>query len=153
LQKLAGFILARSKYVIFLWLLLLLATSLISGRVGSSLTDSLVLPKSESQTAADLLDSQPSLHSKGTLVVVFSSTSDDPIEAIDIEPLISAMTRLPFVQSMTSPFTQNSTSISRDRKIAFSTVKLNVSNLGNREERRLSKRVSRKSAQACRWSY
>ncbi|CAB4872472.1 unannotated protein [freshwater metagenome] len=150
LQKLAGLILTRSKYVISLWLLLLLATSLISSRVGSSLTDSLVLPKSESQTAADLLDSQPSLHSKGSLVVVFSSTSDNPLKAVDIKLLISAITRLPFVESMTSPFTQDSTSISRDRKFAFSTVKLNVSNLGNREER--IKKVIEKSQQKKRSS-
>lgn len=145
MSKLAQLITARSKQIIVLWLLLLIATSLLSMREGANFTDSLSLPKSESQVASDLLKSEHSPDGLGSLQVVYASKDNSPLKPKDLKRIISAIKKLPFVDSISSPFAPGSQSMSADGKIAFSTINMRDLTLSTKGEK-IQKIIDRANA-------
>ena len=135
MNKIARIVISRSKLIVFLWLLVLAVTSLLSIQKGSDFTDSLSLPMSESQKAADLLISAHSVVGLNSMQIVFSSTDNLPLNQTELQMVISAVGNLSFVDSISSPFDPGSQAVSKDGEIAFSTVNLKELNLSNRGEK------------------
>jgi len=144
MSNLSRIIISRSKFIVLFWLLALIVTTLLNTREGSAFTDSLSLPKSESQVADDLLANAHSAEELDSLQIVFSSRNKSPLKQEELRHIISRIGSLTFVDSITSPFDPESQAISKDGKIAFSTVNLKNLNFGNRNER-IEKIISKAS--------
>ena len=114
MNKIARIVISRSKLIVFLWLLVLAVTSLLSIQKGSDFTDSLSLPMSESQKAADLLISAHSVVGLNSMQIVFSSTDNLPLNQTELQMVISAVGNLSFVDSISSPFDPGSQAVSKD---------------------------------------
>jgi len=134
-QKIARFIITHSRSIIVLWILMLIVTSLLTLRVGAKFSDSLSLPQSDSQIASKLLAGEPAVDGLSSLQVVYASTTNAPLKPNDVNRIASAIARLPFVASISSPFVLGSQSISKDGKIAFSTIVIKKLSLSNRDEK------------------
>ena len=102
---------------------------------GSDFTDSLSLPMSESQVAADLLASALSAEGLDSLQIVYSSLDNSPLRQEELKHIISRIGNLAFVDSISSPFDPGSQAISIDGKIGFSTVNLKNLNFSTRNEK------------------
>ena len=104
-------------------------------QIGSNFSDSLSLPKSESQVASNLLTGAHSAAGLDSLQIVFSSTDNSPLMEIELSNIISAIGNIAFVDAISSPFDPDSQAISKDGKISFSTVYLKNLNLSNRDSK------------------
>jgi RND superfamily putative drug exporter len=114
------------KLVVLLWLVLLVGMTGVSQKVGSAYSDSFTLPKTESKTALDLLTKFAPAQKGDSIQVVYASNVG-LLTAAEITPIEAKLSTLHHVSGIDSPFAQGNGAISKDGKIGFSTLHLDIS--------------------------
>ena len=118
---------ARNPWrVIGCWVLVALSALLLNAAVGGKVTNSVQVPGTESQSAADLLNSRfPSRGESSGLVVFADHDGDltDPGDRTAIVATLAALQRDPAVASVSDPFDPTERTISADGLTAFATVR------------------------------
>jgi RND superfamily putative drug exporter len=125
MSKMSDWTYKHRKLVVGLWLLLLVGLGGISQKVGSAYSDSFTLPKTESKTALDLVAKYSPSQQGDTIQVVFAS-HQGPLTQLEIERVNKKIATLRHVSTIDSPFSGQSQEVSRDGRIAFSTLHLDV---------------------------
>ncbi len=142
LNNLSDFVFKFKKTTVIVWIALLSGLLALSGQIGSSYSDSLTLPDSESKVASTLLEgfqasaqktstsSSSSSSSSGSssetmIQVVFASTKVALSEA-QIAPALQAIAAVDHVTAIQSPFKLGAKAFSTDGLIATSNVALDV---------------------------
>ena len=123
---LANWTFKHRKLVVVLWLLLLVGITGISQKVGSAYSDSFTLPKTESKTALDLLTKFAPAQKGDSIQVVYAAKSG-LLTSQEIAPIEAKLSKLHHVSGIDSPFGGRNGAISKDGKIGFSTLHLDVS--------------------------
>jgi RND superfamily putative drug exporter len=111
---------AHRRWVIGGWLLLLILGIVVAQGVGNSFDNGLTLPKTDSQRAANLLQSRFPRVAGDADQIVFAARGGKLTEAAvrdRIEPMLARVARLPHVTDVSSPM------ISPDGSIGFSMVR------------------------------
>lgn len=126
MPSLANWTFKHRKLVVLAWLLLLVGITGIAQQVGSAYSDSFTLPKAESRTALDLM-AKYSPAQKGDDIQVVYASKDGPLTERMIAPIEAKLAKLSHVSAVDSPFAGRNSAISKDGKIAFSTLHLDVS--------------------------
>jgi RND superfamily putative drug exporter len=126
--RLARWSMAHRRLVVGGWLLLLVLAIVVGQRVGNSFDNGLALPKTDSQRAADLLQSRfPSVAGDADQIVFAARGGKvtDPAARAKIVPMLERVARLPHVTGVNSPFdgVGQTTTISRDGSVGFATVR------------------------------
>ena len=125
MSSLANWTFKHRKLVVVLWLVLLVGITGISQKVGSAYSDSFTLPKTESKTALDLLSKYAPAQKGDSIQVVYASKSG-PLTPQEISPIEAKLSKLHHVSGIDSPFGGRNGAISKDGKIGFSTLHLDV---------------------------
>lgn len=123
---LANWTFKHRKLVVVLWLLVLAGITGVSQQVGSAYSDSFTLPKTESKTALDLLTKYAPAQ-KGDSIQVVYAAKVGVLTAAEIAPIEARLSTLHHVSGIDSPFAGRNGAISKDGKIGFSTLHLDVS--------------------------
>lgn len=126
MSRLANWTYKHRKFVVVIWLLLLVGISGVSQKVGSAYSDSFTLPKTESKTALDLIAKYFPAEKGDSIQVVYAS-KNGPLTQQQIDPIDAKLAKLNHVSGVDSPFSGRSRSVSKDGTIAFSTVHFDVS--------------------------
>ena len=122
---LANWTFKHRKLVVVIWLVLLVGITGVSQRVGSAYSDSFTLPKTESKTALDLLTKYAPAQ-KGDSIQVVYAAKVGVLTAQEVAPIEAKLSKLHHVSSIDSPFGGRNGAISKDGKIGFSTLHLDV---------------------------
>ncbi|MCU1397170.1 MAG: hypothetical protein JWN62_279 [Acidimicrobiales bacterium] len=112
--------------VIGCWVLVAISALLLNAAFGGKVTNSLQVPGTESQSAADLLNNRfPSRGESSGLVVFADHDGDltDPGDRTAIVATLDAIQRDPAVASVSDPFDPTERTISADGLTAFVTVR------------------------------
>ena len=125
MSGLANLVYKHRKITVVLWIVVLLAISGISQKVGSAYSDSFTLPKTESKTALDLITKYLPAEKGDSIQIVFAS-KNGPLTPAIIDPIDAKLSGLAHVSSVASPFAGQTRAVSADGTIAFSTVHLDV---------------------------
>ena len=121
LQRLAAWCYRRRRRVLVLWIAALIVVSAVGSSVGSTFSQGFALSGTESQRAADLLESRFPARAGDEGQVVFTPT--DGAVQTRIEALFADVAKVPGVTAVVSPFTPEGVrQISRDGAIAYATV-------------------------------
>jgi RND superfamily putative drug exporter len=116
--------------VVGLWLLVLAATFLGSSATGSNYTQSTTLSGTPSAAAASLLQQAVPGQSGDTEQIVFQTktgTVDNPAVESQITAMLGQVSHLPYVSSVTSPYTPaGAKQVSAGKTVAFATVNFSV---------------------------
>jgi len=123
---LANWTFKHRKLVVLLWLLLLGGITGVAQQVGSAYSDSFTLPKTESKTALDLLTKYAPAQ-KGDSIQIVYATKVGRLTSQEISPIEAKLSKLHHVSGIDSPFVGQNGAISKDGKIGFSTLHLDVS--------------------------
>lgn len=123
---LANWTFKHRKLVVILWLLLLAGITGVAQQAGSAYSDSFTLPKTESKTALDLLAKYAPAQ-KGDSIQVVYSAKVGLLTSQEIAPIEAKLSKLHHVSGIDSPFGGRNGAISKDGKIGFSTLHLDVS--------------------------
>ena len=119
------------KITVLAWIALAIGISLISQSMGTSYSDSISLPNSESKIALELMSSSQGqgtgTGSGSSVQIVFGSKDSEKLTAADIDPVLARLSQLSYVSDAKSPFENNSRSLSADGTVAYSQVMLNAS--------------------------
>ena len=126
MSGLANWTYKHRKFVVVIWLFLLVGISGISQKVGSAYSDAFTLPKTESKTALDLVAKYFPAQKGDSIQVVYASNSGRLTQQ-QIAPIEAKLAKLNHVTEVDSPFSGRTHAISQDGTIAFSTVHLDVS--------------------------
>ena len=122
----------RHRYVVLaVWILGAVALALGSHKVGSITSDDLSLPGYDSQKAQDLLAQRFPSQANGSNPVVLKATSGkitDQKNASAVDATVKSLQKTPHVTQVVSPLTSaGKGQVSRDGKIAYISVTINVS--------------------------
>ncbi len=129
LGRLAARCYDRRRTVLVLWILLLIGITVVAQVAGTRYQDKFTSGNTPSQQAANILDARFPSKSGDTADVVFHTTA--PITATQnraaIGDVVRALTPLPHVQSVTSPFSpQGAHQVAADGTIAYAVVQFNT---------------------------
>ncbi len=117
---------AHRRWVILGWIAIAIGTTVVAAVVGRQYANVFGLPGTETQRVADLLDSEFKAQSGDVDTIVFHTsrgTVTDPAVRAAIAPLLVAVTKMPHVVSVISPYTAaGAVQVSRDRQTAFATI-------------------------------
>ncbi len=127
MRKTARWITTHRKYVIIGWVLLLFAVNVFAQSAGTSYSNNFTLPGSDTQRAADLLQSSfpAQAGDRDTIVYkVSSGTVLDPAVRARVSAMFAKVARLPHVAAVISPYARAAAgkAISANGQIAFATV-------------------------------
>ncbi len=122
---LANWTFKHRKLVVVIWLVLLVAITGVAQKVGSAYSDSFTLPKTESKTALDLLTKYAPAQ-KGDSIQVVYAAKVGALTQQEVAPIEAKLSKLNHVSSIDSPFGGRNGAISKDGKIGFSTLHLDV---------------------------
>jgi len=125
--KLARWSTTHRKYVVIVWVALLIGVNMLAQSAGTSYSNNFTLPNSDSQRAADLLQrSFPAQAGDRDTIVykVSSGTVLDPAVRARMSATFAQVAKLPHVAGVISPYTGAAAgkAISANRQIAFATV-------------------------------
>ncbi|MDQ1532730.1 MAG: putative drug exporter of the superfamily, partial [Actinomycetota bacterium] len=124
LRNLALWCYRRRRTVLVTWLLVLIACVFVSKSIGGSYSQSLRLPGTESQKAADLLDADFPSHAgdSGQVVVAASDVRADAVKA-KVSALLTAIGKVSGVADVVSPYSAGGArQIAADGKVAYATI-------------------------------
>ncbi len=122
---LANWTYKHRKLVVITWLVLLVGITGVAQKIGSAYSDSFTLPKTESKTALDLLTKFAPAQ-KGDSIQVVYAAKVGMLTTQEIAPIEASLLKLHHVASIDSPFGGRIGAVSKDGKIAFSTLHLDV---------------------------
>ena len=124
LRSLALWCYRRRRTVLVTWILVLVAFVFLSKAVGGSYSQSLRLPGTESQKAADLLDADFPSRAGDSGQVVFASTDvRTPAVRAQVGELLREIAGVPGVADVVSPFSPaGARQIASDGTVAYATV-------------------------------
>ena len=123
---LANWTFKHRKLVVLLWLVLLAGITGVAQQVGSAYSDSFTLPKTESKTALDLVAKYAPAQKGDSIQVVYTAKVGS-LTPQEIAPIEAKLATLHHVSGIDSPFTGRNGAVSKDGKIGFSTLHLDVS--------------------------
>jgi RND superfamily putative drug exporter len=125
LQRLAAWSYRRRRRVLVMWIVALIAVSAIGSSVGSTFSQGFSLSGTESQRAADLLESRFPSRAGDEGQIVFARAaglSDRALEA-RMEALFADVAKVPGVSAVVSPYAAaGARQVSRDGTVAYATV-------------------------------
>ncbi len=122
---LANWTFKHRKLVVVIWLVLLVGITGVAQKVGSAYSDSFTLPKTESKTALDLLTKYAPAQKGESIQVVYAAKAG-VLTQQEVAPIEAKLSKLAHVSGIDSPFAGRNGAISKDGKIGFSTLHLNV---------------------------
>ncbi len=122
---LANWTFKHRKLVVVIWLVLLVGITGVAQKVGSAYSDSFTLPKTESKTALDLLTKYAPAQ-KGDSIQVVYAAKVGVLTPQEVAPIEAKLSKLNHVSGIDSPFGGRNGAISKDGKIGFSTLHLDV---------------------------
>ena len=107
LQRLAAWSYRRRRRVLLLWIVALIGVSAIGSNVGSTFSQGFSISGTESQRAADLLESRfPSrAGDEGQIVFARAAGVSDPALRTRMESLLAEVAHLPGLSAVVSPYT------------------------------------------------
>jgi RND superfamily putative drug exporter len=120
----------RRRWVLVLWLVLLVAFGAGAGALSKPTSDNFSMPGTESQRALDLLDERfPQLAANGASArVVFAATGEgtltDPERRAAVQAAVASLRTAPQVASVTDPF--QARAVSPDGRIGYAQVQYRV---------------------------
>src|ERR1019366_1258260 len=129
MSGLAGIVYKHRKLTALIWVVLLVGIFSWSQKVGSAYSDSFTLPNTQSKIALDLLTAHNPGEKGASIQVVFAGKNGAQVTQAEVNPIDIQLKGLAHVASVQSPFAPNSSAISKDGTVAFSTVYLD--SLGN----------------------
>jgi RND superfamily putative drug exporter len=124
LRTLARWCYRRRRAVLAIWLLVLIGCIVLSKTVGSAYSESLRLPGTESQNAADLLDADFRARAGDSGQLVFAAAD---VRSADVRARVNALDaqieKVPGVIDVESPYTPaGARQISSDGTVAYATI-------------------------------
>ncbi len=129
LQRLAAWCYRRRRRVVILWVVALVVVSAIGSSVGATFSQGFSLSGTESQRAADLLQSRFPARAGDEGQIVFAPTNraqasaTDPAVRARMEALFADVAAVPGVAAVVSPYTEaGARQISKNGDIAYATV-------------------------------
>ena len=125
LQRLAAWSYRRRRRVLVLWIVALIAVSAIGSSVGSTFSQGFSLSGTESQRAANLLESRfPSrAGDEGQIVFARAAGTSDPTVEARMEALFADVAKVPGVSAVVSPYAAaGARQVSSDGTVAYATV-------------------------------
>jgi RND superfamily putative drug exporter len=131
-KSLARWCVRHRRTVIFLWIAILVATSLIKGVVGTHYSDSFSMHGTESADAYNLLAKASPKVSGDRDQIVFEvkgagRTVESPAVVAKVNAMLADVKKLPHVSVIVSPYSPfGAFQISQDRTIAYATVTFDV---------------------------
>jgi putative drug exporter of the RND superfamily len=128
--KMTRWTMAHRRAVVVAWVLFGAVLFAGAASVGSSYSNSVTLPGTGSQQAADLLQSRYPAVAGDADRIVFRSRAGkvtDPPDRRTINQTVANVARLPHVSGVVSPFSTGGRAISRDGTVAFATVQFDES--------------------------
>ncbi len=124
MSGLAGIVYKHRKLTALIWVALLVGMLGWSQKIGSAYSDSFTLPNTQSKIALDLVTQHNPSEKGASIQVVFASKNGAQITQSEVDPVDAKLQTLAHVTSVQSPFAANTSAISKDGTIAFSTVYL-----------------------------
>ena len=128
LHRMGTFAHRRPRWIIAVWLVVLLAIGAGAGAAGNSLTDDFTIPGSESQSAIDTLDAEfPSANGASVQIVLTApagSSVTDPDRQSAVATSLAAVSEVAQVASVVGP--QATRAISSDGTVALAQAQLSV---------------------------
>jgi putative drug exporter of the RND superfamily len=127
MRALARWCTSHRKYVLLIWIVLILGASMLARVVGSSYSNNFALPGSGAQRAADLLQQSFAKQAGDHDQIVFrTSTASVRSAAVRarIGRMLAHVARMQYVSEVVSPYTSGTAgeAISAHQRIAFATV-------------------------------
>ncbi len=124
LYRLGHWSVRHRRWVLGVWLALVIGAGALSGALGGTTSDAFTIPGTESQKAMDLLEERFPEQSGSSARLVFASDDDtpltDPAKQAGIEAALAAAAEAPEVVAVSDPFTTGS--VSPEGTIAFADV-------------------------------
>jgi putative drug exporter of the RND superfamily len=123
LGRLAGACYDRRRLVLVLWILAVIAISVIAGTVGTQFQNKFSSGNTESQQAANLLNAKFPSQAGDVAQVVFHTSTPIVENRSEIDAVVTKLESLPHVTGVTSPFSPTGAhQISQRGDIAYATV-------------------------------
>src|SRR6476660_474680 len=125
LQRLAAWCYRRRRSVVVLWIVALVAVSVIGSNVGASYSQGFSLTDTESARAAQLLETRVPARAgdEGQIVFAHAGGVQDAAVQARMEDLCAEVAKVPGVTSVISPYTQDGANqVARGGDIAYATV-------------------------------
>jgi RND superfamily putative drug exporter len=114
------------RWVVAVWLVIAVGTTVIAGAVGRQYATDFSLPGTEAQHVVDLLGSEFKAQSGDTDTIVFRNATgsiDAPAVKNAMTPVLARVARMPHVVSVISPYSPaGALAVSKDRHTAFATI-------------------------------
>ena len=121
--RLADFCFRRRRYVLAMWVLVLVAVIVAGGALPAEHKANYQTPGAESTHAYDLLAKRFPARKGDSIKIVFAGDFNDPGVRSQIDGVLATAAARPNVTGVVSPFTpQGSTQISADHRVAFAEV-------------------------------
>jgi RND superfamily putative drug exporter len=128
LRRIASWCYRRRGRVVVLWIVALVAVSVLGSTVGSRFSQGFALSGTESQRAADLLASRFPARAgdEGQLVFAASASVQDPAVRARMEALFAKVSAVRGVTGVASPYSDGGApQIARNGDVAYATVQFN----------------------------
>jgi RND superfamily putative drug exporter len=125
LQRLAGWCYRRRWRVLITWILALFLVSFLGARAGSTFSQGFSLSDTESQRAADLLESRFPARAgdEGQIVFAQAGGVQDASARTTMEHLFTEVAAVPHVTAVASPYAPDGArQVARDGDVAYATV-------------------------------
>ncbi len=125
LQRLAAWCYRRRRSVVVLWIVALVAVSVIGSNVGASFSQGFSLTDTESARAAQLLETRFPARAgdEGQIVFAHAGGVQDAAVQARMEKLFADVAKVPGVTAVVSPYTQDGArQVARSGDIAYATV-------------------------------
>jgi putative drug exporter of the RND superfamily len=130
LHRLGGFAARRAPWVLAAWVMIAIGLVVVANSVGRPENDNVTLPGTGSQSATDLLDKYLPEQANGSVPIVLQSGTSlaAGTNKQAVENTVKSLSQNQYVQQAVSPFSQQGANdITKDGKIAYIAVALNVS--------------------------
>jgi RND superfamily putative drug exporter len=130
LRRLGGFCARHARWVLLAWVVVAVGLVVVANSVGRPENDDVTLPGTDSQSATDLLEKKLPEQANGSVPIVLQSDTSlaqgSNKQAVD--DTAKSLSQNQYVQQVVSPFDQQGAGqITKDGKIAYIAVALNVS--------------------------
>jgi RND superfamily putative drug exporter len=125
LQRLAAWCYRRRRTVLTVWIVALVAISVVGSNVGSTFSQGFSLSDTESQRAADLLESRFPARAgdEGQIVFAHRGGVDDAAVQARMEQLFDQVEAVPHVSAIVSPWdADGANQVARSGDIAYATI-------------------------------
>jgi putative drug exporter of the RND superfamily len=124
LYRIGRFSVRRRRWVLAIWLVLLVGVAVAGSALGGSTSNSLSIPGTESQRAIDLLNKRFPAAAVSSAQVVFAAPAgmdlNQPRPRAVVESTIASLAKAAGVSGVTDPYATNS--VSPDAHVAFASV-------------------------------